>query len=153
MTFFKKSKPSGMTGGRPRVKVLSVSKVKKAIQAKLREKAIERDKTCVIGQNGSLLPLNWRVCGERRQDGEIIVQAEHLVGRANSASYGDMDNIVLLCKRHHFYFKTQHAALYWDIIRKYIGEKRWAKVQKWEHDHTPHHFVVSEWRALFTSLQ
>lgn len=141
-----------MNGGRPRVKLLTVSQVKKKIQAKLRENAIERDKTCIIGQNASLLPLNWRVCAPRRQDGEIIVQAEHLVGRANSASYADMDNIVLLCMRHHFYFKTQHPALYWEIVRKYIGEKRWEKTQKWEHDYTPHHFVASEWRMMLNAL-
>lgn len=145
-------KPKGMTGGKPRVILPSVSKVKKDIQAKLRERAIERDKTCVVGQNPSLLPSNWLQCAPFRKDGELVLQAEHLVGRANSASYADMDNIVLLCQRHHFYFKTQHPALYWNIIQKHIGKRRWDKIQALEADHRPHHFVSSEWRELLKAL-
>lgn len=110
----------------------NLSKIKRQIQAKLREKAIERDETCTIGKYPSFLPQNWLLCGSYRSDGELVVQAEHLVSRGNSASYGDMDNIVLLCKNHHIFFKKHHPALYWEIIRKHIGEERWAKVQKWE---------------------
>jgi hypothetical protein len=147
-----KKKPTGMTGGKPRIVAPSVSQLKKMIQARLREKAIERDRTCVVAQHAPLLPQNWLVCGSYRKDGELIVQAEHLVGRANSASYADMDNIILLCQRHHFYFKTQHPMLYWEIVRLHIGPDRWAKVQAWESDHTPHHMVAADWRSALANL-
>ncbi len=152
MSFGPKKKPTGMTGGKPREVKLIASEIKKLIQAKLRENAIERDKTCVIGQYTHWLPYNWRLCGPLRKDGQIIVQAEHLVGRANSASYADMDNIVLLCMRHHFHFKKQHGALYWELIKRHIGEHRWNKVQLWERDQVPHHMVAGDWRIALEKL-
>lgn len=152
MSFGPKKKPTGMTGGKPRVKALTVSQLKKEIQARLRELAIERDGTCVVSKYQHLLPHAHLHCGPRRKDGQLVLQAEHLVGRANSASYADMDNIVLLCMRHHFYFKQQHGALYWEIIRGHIGEYRWNKVQSWEQDKTPHHMVTADWRACLALL-
>ena len=152
MSFPKKKKPTGMTGGKPLVKKLTVSELKKKIQAKLREKAIERDKTCVVGQHPSSLPPQWLRCGRYRKDGQMVVQAEHLVTRANSASFADMDNIILLCSNHHGYFKPQHGWLYWEIVRFHIGEKRWNKIKKWELDHTPHHMVTADWRLALENL-
>lgn len=130
----------------------SVSKLKRDIQAKLRQRAIERDGSCVIGQYQHWLPFQYQECGPHRNDGELILQAEHLVGRANSASYADMDNIILLCMRHHFFFKKQHGALYWELVRKHIGEARWAKVQQYELDHFPHHFVKQDWKDQLDGL-
>ncbi len=131
----------------------SSPQLKKQIQALLRKRAIERDGSCIVGQHRALLPQNWHVCGPLRQDGEIIVQAEHLVGRASSASYGNMDNIVLLCMRHHFHFKKQHGALYWEIVRKHIGEKRWEQVQQWEADSwKPTRMFTADWLSLKEAL-
>ena len=129
-----------------------ISVVKRAIQAKLRENAIVRDKTCVISQHPEDVPENWKECGKYRKDGQLIVQAEHLCGRSQSACYADMDNIVLLCMRHHFYFKTQRAPIYWDIIRKHVGEERWAKVKAWEKDTSVHRFSAEDWRTKLQAL-
>jgi len=152
MGFPKKKKPTGMTGGKPRVEKPTASKIKKLLQAKLREKAIERDGMCVIGQHLDSLPDQWRLCGNYTKDGRLILQAEHLVGRANSRSYADMDNIVLICLRHHFFFKQQCGALYWDIIRRHIGEERWGKIEAWEKDKSPHHMVAGDWQNILDSL-
>ena len=136
----------------PKLGKSPVSVVKRQIQAKLRENAIARDKTCVISQHLEDVPDNWRQCGKYRKNGQLIVQAEHLCGRANSQCYADMDNIVLVCMRHHFYFKTQRAPIYWDIIQKHIGEERWAKVQAWEKDNGVYRFNADEWRDKLLSL-
>lgn len=130
-----------------------VSKIKRAIQANLRSKAILRDGGCVLRHYLHWLPIKYQSCGRYRADGELILQAEHLVGRANSASYADMDNIVCLCVNHHFFFKRQHGALYWEIIRKHIGEERWRKIQEWEQDKATHKFTTKEWRDKLLVLQ
>lgn len=134
-------------------KARNSSAIKKSIQALLRKNAIERDGTCVVGQNLALVPQNWHVCGPLRGDGQIIVQAEHLVGRASSASYGDMRNIVLLCMRHHFHFKRQHGAIYWEVIRHHIGPERWALVQQWEKDSwKPTRLYTADWLEIEKDL-
>ncbi len=129
-----------------------VSVIKDKIQGALRAKAFERDKTCVIGQNLHMVPLVYRECGPFRNDGEMILQAEHLVGRANSASYADMDNIVLICQRHHFYFKKQHPLRYAEIIKKHIGPERWQKVQDYEQNMKPTHMVLADWKKRLDEL-
>ena len=142
----KRNKPIPKLGKSP------VSVVKRDIQKQLRLNAIERDKTCVISQHLDDVPENWKVCGKLRKDGELIVQAEHLCSRAQSACYADMDNIVLVCMRHHFYFKTQRAPIYWDIIRKHIGEERWAKVKAWEKDTNVYRRSAEDWRNILKEI-
>lgn len=141
-----KRKTTGLTGGKPRPKTKTLSQLKKEIQAKLRERAIERDGGCVLRHY-----TEAGKCGGYSSKG-LILQGEHLVGRANSASYADMDNIVCLCKNHHFYFKRQHGAVYWDLVRVHIGEERWSKICAWERDKTPHHFVAGDWRDILEGL-
>ena len=140
-------KRKGMTGGKPRVKLLTVSQAKKKIQARLRELAISRDGGCIL----RLYPETG-LCGGYSGSG-LILQAEHLCGRANSASYADMDNIICICLNHHFFYKKRHGAVYWDVVKRHIGARRWKKVQEYERDKTPHHFVASEWRTILAELQ
>lgn len=130
----------------------SVSQLKRSIQGRLRECAIERDGGCVLRHYSRSMPQSYTECGPFRSDGELILQAEHLVGRSNSASYADMDNIVCLCMRHHFYFKQQHGALYWELVRKHIGEERWEKVQEWERDTQPHRKTKWDWEQALSAL-
>lgn len=137
----------------PKLGKFPVSVVKRQIQVQLRLNAITRDKTCVISQHLEDLPDNWKLCGKYRKDGQLVLQAEHLCGRAKSACYADMDNIVLLCSRHHLFFKKQRGALYWGIIRKHIGEIRWAKVQAWEIDNGVYRFSTEDWRTKLTLLE
>ncbi|RJQ33861.1 hypothetical protein C4568_03610 [Candidatus Parcubacteria bacterium] len=132
------------------------TKAKERIQKLLRLNAIKRDGECVMRQQEHLLPQKYFECGPYRKDGQIVVQAEHLVGRANSACFADMDNIVLLCQRHHFYFKQQHGALYWHIIRLVIGEERWEKVQAWEREAKAHkatRVFLAEWEEKAVELE
>jgi hypothetical protein len=129
-----------------RAKSDSSSTLKKKIQAKLRQKAIERDGGCIL----RLYPETGH-CGGYSALG-LILQAEHLVGRANSESYADMDNIVCICLNHHFFFKKRHGLVYWDVIKRHIGAKRWAKVKAWENDHSPHRFYIADWKRILAEL-
>lgn len=120
---------------KPRKKLRQISKIpknakisghettkdlKKDIQALVREIAILRDGGCVLRH----YPEAGR-CGWLRKDGQLILQAEHLITRGNSSTYGDMRNIVCLCAYHHTFFKPRYSKLYWDLIQKHLGEKRW----------------------------
>jgi hypothetical protein len=92
-------------------------------------------------------------CGGYRKDGELILQFEHLVTRANSASYGDLRLGVILCVRHHIYFKPQHSELYWRLIKAHIGPERTALLQRVQDDRSPHRVFVSDWQTLEAVLR
>lgn len=125
-----------------------VAKSKERIQALLREIAIERDGGCVLRH----YPVAGK-CGPEKENGEYILQAEHLNGRSSSISYGDMDNIVCLCLNHHFYFKKRQSALYWILIEKHIGRERWEKVSAWIQDKSAHRFYASDWVRIEEELK
>ena len=101
-----------------KIKKDTVTKAKKRIQALLRQLAIARDGGCVLRN----VCTEAGQCGGRRGDGELILQAEHLVSRTRSVSFGDMRNIVCLCLVHHGYFKQRQSRLYWELIEKIIGK-------------------------------
>lgn len=65
------------------------------IQAYVREIVILRDGGC-WARNES-----WHRCNGYRKDGELILQADHMVTRANSATYADTRLIVCVCKGLH----------------------------------------------------
>lgn len=98
----------------------SSTDLKKEIQALLREIGIIRDGGCVLRH----YPVSGK-CGGYRNDGNLILQAEHLNSRSNTATFGDMRNIVILCQRHHIYFKPQSSSIYWELIERHIGKERW----------------------------
>lgn len=90
--------------------VSDTSTLKREIQALLRQIVIRRDGGCLLRGKGS--------CTE-------ILQAEHLITRANSRTYADTRNAVCLCTYHHLFFKKQYSQIYWEWIEEKIGEKRW----------------------------
>lgn len=119
--------------------------IKKVIQGLVREIGIIRDGGCVLRhypQAGA--------CGGHRKDGELILQAEHYVTRANSATFGDMRNIGILCQHHHGNFKPQHSRLYWDLIRQHIGEQMWEWIKRVEEDRTAHKI---DWKLVEIDLR
>lgn len=116
-----------------RIKGISTAaQLKDEIQAHLRQIAIKIYGTCVLSKYSEV-----GVCGSYTKDGNLILQAEHLNSRSHTGSFGDMRNIVLLCQRHHIYWKPQNSKRYWELIREIIGEKRWAWLKRVEQDHTP----------------
>lgn len=126
------------------------SVVKERIQALLRDIVIKRDGGCILRHFEEA-----GACGGRRNDGELILQAEHLVTRANSLSFADLRNIVCLCRHHHGDWKPQHSRLYWELIERYIGPERWAWIKVVEADKKAYRFFESDWlkvEAYLTSL-
>ena len=125
-----------------------VALCKKRIQALLRESAIRRDKVCVM----SHYPEAGECGGYGKKSKKLILQAEHLNSRERNFTFGDMRNIVLLCKNHHFYFKKKHGALYWSLIRKHIGEKRWAWVEMVIQDKKVYKMNSMDWVLIEIAL-
>lgn len=123
------------------------SVLKTRIQALIRLRVIERDGGCILRHYPDA-----GACGGYRGDGELILQGEHLNGRANSVSYGELDNIVCLCSHHHIFFKRQQPGRYWILVRKHIGEERWHKVEAWILDRSPHRSTKSDWERVVDNL-
>ena len=124
-----------------------VSLAKDRIQCIMRQTAIKRDSGCILRHYEEA-----GECGGYRNDGELILQGEHLVTRERNISFGDMRNIVLLCKRHHFFFKKQHSSLYWDLIRRHIGEERWAWFERVKNDRRTYTFTLYDWNKIELAL-
>ena len=110
----------------------TTKELKDEIQSLIREIALKRDKHCVLKDKGA------GNCGCYKTNGELILQAEHLNSRTHTATFGDMRNIVLLCKYHHIFWKPKNSARYWELIKEIIGEERYAWYQKVREDRTAH---------------
>lgn len=109
------------------------SVLKEQIQEMLRKVVIKRDKGCILRDYKEA-----GMCGPRRKDGELVLQAEHLNGRSNMVSFADSRNCVCLCQRHHIYWKPQNSKRYWEIIEESIGPNRWEMIEDWMDDRKPH---------------
>lgn len=121
--------------------------VKDQIQAALRTKVILRDGGCLLRNHPQA-----GACGGYNNEGDLILQAEHLNGRANSISFAELDNVICLCKFHHIFFKKQNPALYWVLVRERIGLDRWLKVEAWIKDRKPHKLYQSDWEDALAAL-
>ena len=96
-----------------------LSLVKEHIQALLRQIAIIRDGGCVFRNYPET-----GACGGYRNDGQLILQFDHLNSRTHAVSYGDSRLGICACKRHHLFYKKQYPAKYEEIARKAIGPER-----------------------------
>lgn len=121
------------------------SDIKKDIQALLRKIVMMRDGGCILRHYHEA-----GHCSGYKNDGSLVLQAEHLVTRSNSATFGDTRNIVCLCRGHHGFFKAQYGKIYWEIIRKHIGKKLWMWIKSVEEDRTPHKM---DWKLVKLSLE
>jgi hypothetical protein len=125
-----------------------VALCKDRIQALLRKLVIERDGGCVLRHY-------WEAgeCGGYKQDGELILQAEHLITRSNSISYEDPRNIVCLCKHHHGHWKPQHSRQYWTLIHQHVGPE----ISKWlddvEADKRTYRYTYYDWQKVEMELR
>lgn len=90
------------------------AKTKVRIQALVREIVILRDKGCILRFK--------RPCGG--EVGKAVLQADHLVTRANSATYGDTRLIVCLCRPCHGGFKQWHKPEYDALVRTILSKER-----------------------------
>lgn len=76
--------------------------IKDRIQDLVRDIVIARDGGCIFRDapfevtQGSGPP-----CGGYAKDGHLILQADHLITRANGATYSDTRLLVCVCRNHH----------------------------------------------------
>lgn len=124
-----RSKPlknNGVPMKRTRIKARGQSETARAkenIQALLRAFVIKRDGGCIL--------RNIRGCGAIADSGEVL-QADHLVTRANSATYADERLVVCVCRSCH-YWKSVGANVnknqYDTLVRSILPPDR---VQLWD---------------------
>lgn len=69
-----------------------VAETKRRIQALLRDICMARDSGCILAQVR---------CNRRIGDAGVVWQADHLISRSNSATYGDPRLVVLICRDCH----------------------------------------------------
>jgi len=96
-----------MKRGKLRIKgVSSTADLKDEIQSTARQIVIIRDGGCILRNYTGLqtTPFGNVIvppCNGYRKDGEMILQADHLLTRSNTATYADTRLIVCVCKGHH----------------------------------------------------
>ena len=108
---------------RTRLRVVGVSdtaELKKEIQSLVREIVMLRDKGCVLRFK--------RHCGGNLDTEGVVIQADHLITRANSATFADTRLIVCICKSCHGW-KRWNANMYDVLIREVISK---ARVKLWD---------------------
>jgi hypothetical protein len=101
--------------------------VKERIQALLREIVIIRDGGCIL-RNTIGVPS----CNGYRKDGQLVLQADHLITRANSATYADHRLVVCVCKGHHGWKSVgnnRNKAEYDAIVRTLLPPDR---IELWD---------------------
>jgi hypothetical protein len=147
-------------GGRLKARASNeTNDVKDRIQALVREIVIARDKGCIFGPNPhytfGTAPVFMSIpaCNGYAKDGHLILQADHLVTRANSATYADTRLIVCVCKGHHLW-KKWNEARYNEIVRTLLPADR---VALWDKAHEarykPPRMFTSDWMMEEAALK
>jgi hypothetical protein len=127
--------------------------VKDRIQALVREIVIARDGGCFLKGTSWQSTLSIPACNGYAKDGHLILQADHLVTRANSATYADTRLIVCVCKGHHGW-KKWNEARYNEILRTLLSADR---VALWDKAHEarykPTRMFTSDWKKEEVALK
>jgi hypothetical protein len=119
--------------------ISEVSKLKDEIQHLVREIVIKRDGGCIL--------RDIRHCTDE------VLQADHLITRANSATYDDTRLIVCLCRSCHgwkHWHEREYNALVKTILPKKIVEL-WERAEQdsWK----PTHRISSDWKLSIAGLK
>lgn len=126
---------------------------KREIQDLLREYVILRDGGCFLRNYYEVAGR----CGGWRNDGELILQADHLNSRAHSVSYADTRNVLCLCRHHHGNWKKENPGPYMMLARRYVvenfGEAHWAWVERVMLDRKPYSMGAYEWGKCILALR
>jgi hypothetical protein len=94
--------------------------IKVEIQYVVREIVIARDGGCIFRH---LHFDGMPECNGYRNDGRLILQADHLITRANAATYAEPRLIVCVCKGHHGW-KKWHEREYNAVVRTLLPPAR-----------------------------
>lgn len=138
---------------RTRLKVVgdnSTAVLKARIQALVRLICAYRDGGCVL--------RNLRHCGgeavvdKREIISDNVIQADHLITRANSATFADTRLIVCLCKNCHAW-KHWHEKEYEKLVRTTLSSERKRLWNRCEEDRQAHRTWKPDWNLAITLLE
>lgn len=114
--------------------------IKEDIQALLRAIGLIRDGGCVL----RVIPSHH--CNGYRNDGELILQYDHLISRANSATFADPRLGVIVCKGAHGWKSlggNRNKAQYDALVKTILEPERVALWEACERD---------SWKPVRTSM-
>lgn len=113
------------------------AQTKDRIQALLRQIVIHRDGGCIL--------RNHRFCEGLPNHPSIVLQADHLITRGNSATYADPRLVVCLCRNCHGW-KHWHKEEYDALVKTILAPERVALWETCEKDSwRPHRYYASDW--------
>ncbi|MBX3498118.1 MAG: hypothetical protein KF889_01640 [Alphaproteobacteria bacterium] len=122
--------------------------VKESIQALLRAIVIQRDGGCILRHIPDYLH-GQPPCNGHTKAGELILQADHLITRANGATFADHRLVVCVCKGHHGWKSVgsnMRKAQYDAIVKQLIEPERVALWEAAERDSwKPTRYTKSDW--------
>lgn len=123
------------------------AEAKRHIQALLREICLKRDLGCI---------LRGVRCGRLVGDAGVVWQADHLVSRSNSATYGDSRLVVLICRDCHGWKSlgsNLRKAEYDRLVRQLLAPERVALWDMAELEAGRHKGVKMDWVLVELALQ
>lgn len=117
--------------------------IKRNIQALLRQIVIKRDGGCILRK--------------KRWCNDPVLQADHLITRANSATYGDSRLVVCVCRSCHAWKSlgsNRNKAQYDALVKTILSTDR---VKLWEacelDSWRPTRNYTSDWKAIEVALR
>ncbi len=131
--------------------VSETSVLKEMIQNMLRLIVIKRDGGCIL-RKAKGVP----VCNGYRNDGDLILQADHLVDRGNSATYADSRLVVCVCKGHHGWKSVGNNLRkneYDEVVRKLISPERRILWKKCQDARSAHFTKKMDWKMELLALE
>lgn len=126
--------------------------LKDKIQSTLRKIVMIRDGGCIL-RSVYGIPR----CNGYKEDGSLILQADHLITRSNSATYADSRLVVCLCQGHHGWKSVGNnlrKAQYDEIVKKILPPERTALWEKCERDSwRPSRKGAHDWKLDLVALE
>ena len=116
---------------------------KREIQRLVREIVILRDGSCIL--------RGLRFCGGDA-DAEVVLQADHLITRANSATFADTRLIVCVCKGCHAW-KNWNKEAYDKLVKTVLDKKTIQLWDKCEEERYSHKTWKPDWSLALVLLE
>jgi hypothetical protein len=133
--------------------------IKQEIQDVCRASVIIRDGGCILRNQYAWMAegIIPSCGGYAPKSGHLILQADHLITRGNSATYADTRLIVCICKGHHGWKSLGSNARkkqYDEIVRTIISPERAALWARCEQDSwRPHRTYAMDWKLQLAALK
>lgn len=138
-----------------RVGKSETAQCKVRIQGLLRMIVIQRDGGCFA----RFYP-DMGECGPYRNDGELILQFDHLNTRLRNISYGDSRLGVCVCPNHHYHHHNNMRAVhpkvwerYMENVKKFIGASRVRLLESVQEDTKSYQMGLWDWVKVEMALK